>query len=193
MAMGKRRRRGRQPSMWVATSDLPRSAGHPFYERLNRVLDEAGFDGFVEAKCAPFYVDGVGRPRLAPGRYFRLLPLGYFEGLDSARTIAWRAANSLSLLAFLDVALQEAPPDRSTPSRTCRRIRDSHGGLRTDRDNVIPLEATRCCPARVAERQVAGSAAKPSSALNPRWRAQLMPRRPATRKSTSFAVRLRGM
>ena len=122
MAMGKRRRRGRQPSMWVSSSDLPRSAGHPFYERLNRVLDEAGVDGFVEAQCAPFYADGVGRPSLAPGRYFRLLLLGYFEGRDSERAIAWRAADSLSLRAFLDVALQEAPPDHSTLSRTLRRI-----------------------------------------------------------------------
>ena len=120
--MGKRRRRARQPSMWVASTDLPRSTGHPFYARLNRVLDEAGFDAFVEQQCAPFYADGVGRPSLAPGRYFRLLLLGYFEGLDSERAIAWRAADSLSLRAFLDVALQEAPPDHSTLSRTRRRI-----------------------------------------------------------------------
>ena len=69
--------------MWVPTADLPKSAGHPFYERLNRVLDDAGFDAFVEPQCASFYADGVGRPSLAPGRYFRLLLLGYFEGLDS--------------------------------------------------------------------------------------------------------------
>ena len=62
--------------MWVASSDLPRSTGHPFYEHLNRVLDEVGFDGFVEAQCAPFYADGVGPPSLAPGRYFRLCCLG---------------------------------------------------------------------------------------------------------------------
>ena len=72
--------------MWVPTADLPKSAGHPFYERLNRVLDEAGFDAFVEAQCASFYADGAGRPSLAPGRYFRLLLLGYFEGLDSERS-----------------------------------------------------------------------------------------------------------
>ena len=78
--------------MWMPSADLPKSAGHPFYERLNRVLDEAGFDAFVEAQCASFYADGVGRPSLAPGRYFRLLLLGYFEGLYSERAIAWRAA-----------------------------------------------------------------------------------------------------
>ena len=122
MAMGKRHRRGRQPSMWVASSDLPRSAGHPFYERLNRVLDEAGFDAFVEAQCARFYADGVGRPSLPPGRYFRMLLVGYFEGLDSERAIAWRAADSLSLRQFLDVSLDAAPPDHSTVSRTRRRI-----------------------------------------------------------------------
>ena len=71
--------------MWVATADLPKSAGHPFYAQLNRVLDDAGFDTFVEAQCAQCYADGLGRPSLAPGRYFRLLLLGYFEGLDSER------------------------------------------------------------------------------------------------------------
>ena len=120
--MGTRGRRGRQGTMWVPTADLPKSAGHPFYERLNRVLDDAGFDGFVEAQCASFYADGIGRPSLAPGRYFRLLLLGYFEGLDSERAIAWRAADSLSIRTFLDFALDEAPPDHSTLSRTRRLI-----------------------------------------------------------------------
>ena len=122
MAMGKRRKRDRQASMWVATADLPTSAGHPFYARLNRVLDDAGFDTFVEAQCAQFYADGIGRPSLAPGRYFRLLLLGYFEGLDSERAIAWRAADSLSIRQFLDFALHEASPDHSTLSRTRRLI-----------------------------------------------------------------------
>ena len=89
--MCKRRRRARQPSMWVASTHLPRSTRHAFYARLNRVLDEAGFDGFVEAQCAPFYADGVGRPSLAPGRYFRLL-LGYFEGLADPIVAALRRA-----------------------------------------------------------------------------------------------------
>ena len=108
--------------MWVADADLPRSAGHPFYERLNRLLDEARFDAFVEEQCAKFYADGVGRPSLPPGRYFRMLLLGYFEGLESERAMAWRAADSLSLRQFLDVALHEGPPDHSTVSRTRRRI-----------------------------------------------------------------------
>ncbi|MCY4600143.1 MAG: transposase [Acidobacteria bacterium] len=122
MAMGKRRRRGRQPSMWVASSDLPRSAGHPFYERLNRVLDDSGFDAFVEEQCARFYADEVGRPSLPPGRYFRMLLVGYFEGLESERAIAWRAADSLSLRQFLDVPLDAASTDHSTVSRTRRRV-----------------------------------------------------------------------
>ena len=120
--MGTRGGRTRQGTMWVPTADLPKSAGHPFYERLNRVLDDAGFDAFVEGPCASFYADGIGRPSLAPGRYFRLLLLGYFEGLDSERAIAWRAADSLSIRTFLDFALDEAPPDHSTLSSTRRLI-----------------------------------------------------------------------
>ena len=120
--MGKTRTRDRQATMWVATADLPQRAGHPFYERLNRVLDDAGFDTFVEEQCARFYAATVGRPSLAPGRSCRLLLLGYFEGLDSERAIAWRAADSLSIRAFLDVDFHEAPPDHSTLSRTCRLI-----------------------------------------------------------------------
>ena len=119
MAMGTTRDDGSQQSMWVATTDLPRNAGHPFYERLNRILSAAGFDAFVEGLCARFYTT-MGRPSLAPGRYFRLLLLGYFEGLDSERAIAWRAADSLSLRAFLHLAPPAAPPDHSTISRTRR-------------------------------------------------------------------------
>ena len=119
--MGKRRR-ARQKTMWVASADLPQSAGHPFYQRLNHVLDDADFDAFVEHRCARFYAAGVGRPSLAPGRYFRLLLLGYFEGLDSERAIGWRAADSLSIRHSLDVELHDAPPDHSTLSRTRRLI-----------------------------------------------------------------------
>jgi transposase len=108
--------------MWVATQDLPRSASHPFYIRLNRVLDEADFDGYVEQLCARFYASTMGRPSLSPGRYFRLLMVGYFEGLDSERGIAWRSTDSLSLRQFLGLHLHEAPPDHSTISRTRRLI-----------------------------------------------------------------------
>ena len=130
--MGKKRKRNRQRSMWVATADLPQSAGRPFYARLNRVLDDAGFDTFVETQCAKFYAEGLGRPSVTPGRYFRLLLLGYVEGLDSERAIAWRAADSLSIRDFLDFDLPEAPPDHSTLSRTRRLIDvDTHQAVFT--------------------------------------------------------------
>jgi len=108
--------------MWLATSDLPKSPGHPFYQRLNVVLDEAGFDRFAEKSCERFYAGQVGRPSLLPGRYFRLLLLGYFEGLDSERGIAWRAADSLAVRSFLGLGLDERGPDHSTISRTRRLI-----------------------------------------------------------------------
>jgi transposase len=120
MAMGKKKRR--QDSMWLATSDLPKSPGHPFYQRLNAVLEEAGFDRFAEKRCERFYAGQVGRPSLLPGRYFRLLLLGYFEGLDSERGIAWRAADSLAIRSFLGLGPDERGPDHSTISRTRRLI-----------------------------------------------------------------------
>ncbi len=110
--------------LWVTTADLPTNAGHPFFERLNRVLDEAGFDAFVEGLCAVFYATRMGRPSLRPGRYFRMLFIGYFEGLSSERGIAWRVADSLSLRSFLDLDVTEAAPDHSTLSRTRRLIDD---------------------------------------------------------------------
>ncbi len=120
MAMGKKRQR--QDALWVVASDLPKSAGHPFYRRLNVLLEARRFDRFAEQLCERFYADGVGRPSLPPGRYFRLLLLGYFEGLDSERAIAWRAADSLAIRSFLGLGLGEAAPDHSTISRTRRLI-----------------------------------------------------------------------
>ena len=108
--------------MWIPTTDLPRSPGHPFYARLNAILDEAGFDRFAEEQCRLFYAPVMGRPSLPPGRYFRLLLLGYFEGLDSERGIAWRAADSLAVRSFVGLGLDEAGPDHSTISRTRRLI-----------------------------------------------------------------------
>jgi transposase len=122
MAMGKHKRRARQAAMWVATQDLPRSAAHPFYTRLNQILDKHDFDRYVEGLCQRFYAEEVGRPGLPPGRYFRLLLIGYFEGLDAERAIAWRAADSFALREFLGLVLPEAPPDHSTISRTRRLI-----------------------------------------------------------------------
>jgi len=122
MAMGKRKHRRRQTALWIATSDLPTTAAHPFYRRLNQILDAADFDRYVEGLCQRFYADEIGRPGLAPGRYFRLLLIGYFEGLDAERAIAWRAADSFALREFLGLVLPEAPPDHSTISRTRRLI-----------------------------------------------------------------------
>lgn len=121
MAMGKRKR-DRQPTMWVPTTDLPTAASHPFYRRLNQLLREHGFDDFAEAQCAGFYAETMGRPGLPPGIYFRLLLIGYFEGIDAERGIAWRAADSLALRDFLGIGLDQAPPDHSTISRTRRLI-----------------------------------------------------------------------
>src|SRR6266851_1604241 len=120
MAMGKRK--SDQAPMWVASTDLPVSPGHPFYARLNAILDEAGFDRFAEEQCRPFYAPVMGRPSLPPGRYFRLLLLGYFEGLDSERGIAWRAADSLAVRSFVGLGLEAAGPDHSTISRTRRTV-----------------------------------------------------------------------
>jgi len=106
MAMSKRRARTKQTSMWVFTAGLPRSAAHPFYARLNQILHQHDFDGDVEGLCPRFYAD-VGRPGVPPGRYFRLLLIGYFEGLDAERAIACRAADSFGLREFLGLVLRK--------------------------------------------------------------------------------------
>jgi len=130
MAMGKRT--SKQAPMWVASSDLPVSPGHPFYERLNAILDEGGFDRFAEEQCREFYAPVMGRPSLPPGQYFRLLLVGYFEGLDSERGIAWRAADSLAVRNFVGLGVDTAAPDHSTISRTRRLIDvDTHRAVFT--------------------------------------------------------------
>jgi len=121
MAIGKIKRK-RQETLWIPTNEIPNAPAHPFYKRLNFILTKHGFDDFVEEICARFYAPKMGRPGLAPGIYFRMLLVGYFEGLDSERGIAWRAADSLALRDFLGLALTEAPPDHSTVSRTRRLI-----------------------------------------------------------------------
>ena len=123
MAMGRRRKRVRQEELWTPTAALPVGASHPFYQRLNQILDEKRFDECVETICERFYAGEVGRPGLAPGIYFRLLMVGYFEGIDSERGIAWRTGDSLSIRSFCRIALDESVPDHSTISRT-RRLMD---------------------------------------------------------------------
>ena len=120
MSLGKRGRE-RQESIWIEAVSLFASGGHPFYERLNKILDARGFDRFAEEACRAFY-SHTGRPGLAPGIYFRLLLVGYFEGIDSERGIAWRAADSLALRRFLGYALHQATPDHTTISRSRRLI-----------------------------------------------------------------------
>lgn len=122
MALGRRADRARTQPLWLSPNELPKSEGHPFYRRLKQLLETHRFDAFVEEKCAPFYAGRVGRPGLPPGTYFRLLLIGYFEGLDSERGIAWRAADSLGVRAFLGLGLEEDAPDHSTISRTRRLI-----------------------------------------------------------------------
>src|SRR3954447_26193198 len=123
MAMGKRRRET-QESLFIATDRLPRAAGHPFYEKLNRLLDEADFDTWVEDRCREHYAaDGSsGRLSIPPGVYFRMLLVGYFEGIDSQRGIAWRCADSLGLRRFLGLSLEESSPDHSTLTNTRKRL-----------------------------------------------------------------------
>jgi len=121
MAMGKRKA-VRQEPLFIVAADLPRTPAHPFYEKLNQILTQDHFDPFVEGLCQKFYADTLGRPSLTPGHYFRLLLLGYFEGIDSERGIAWRCGDSLSLRAFVGYAISEAAVDHSTISRTRRLI-----------------------------------------------------------------------
>src|SRR5260370_26601099 len=116
--MGRRRKRVRQEGLWTPTAALPLGASHPFYARLNQILDENKFDEYVETICEEFYADEVGRPGLAPGIYFRLLMVGYFEGIDSERGIAWRASDSLSIRSFVRIALDERRPHHSTIARS---------------------------------------------------------------------------
>jgi transposase len=121
MAMGTRKKRQRQENLWYG-GDLATAPGHPFYTRLNEVLDAAGFDCFCETQCASFYHHRLGRPSLPPGQYFRVMMIGFFEGLDSERGIAWRLADSLTLRQFLSIGLDESTPDHVTVSRTRRLI-----------------------------------------------------------------------
>src|SRR5205809_3419100 len=121
MAMGTRKKRERQETLWYG-SELPTAPGHPFYSRLNEVLAKADFDRFCEKSCAGFYHAKLGRPSLAPGLYFRIMMIGFFEGLDSERGIAWRLADSLTLRQCLSIGLDEQTPDHVTISRTRRLI-----------------------------------------------------------------------
>jgi hypothetical protein len=128
MAMGRRQHRERQEDLWVAHTQLATAPGHPFYERLNAVLDAEGFDRFVEQLCAKFYAPQFGRPSLTPGIYFRSLLIGYFEGIGAERGIAWRMADSLGLRRF--------PPQQAKTACRGPRFRRHRAG----RDDTGPLD-----------------------------------------------------
>lgn len=118
MAMGKRK--PKQEALFFSTQEIPKAASHPFYARVNEILERNRVDKRLEHLCKRFYKAVMGRPSMAPGVYFRMLLLGYFEGIDSERGIAWRVADSLSLRNFLGLSLIDSTPDHSTMSRTRR-------------------------------------------------------------------------
>ena len=120
MAMGQQK--DRQGDLMVSWSEMPRSPGHVFYDRLQLVLIEGGFDGFAEAVCQPYYAARMGAPSVPPGRYFRMHLVGYFEGIDSERGLEWRCSDSLSLREFLLLERRERVPDHSWLSRTRARL-----------------------------------------------------------------------
>lgn len=129
MAMGKRKTE-RQQELWMATTDIPQAPGHPFYRRLNELLavgmdspdGRVSFDAFAEGLCRKFYHEEIGRPSVPPGVYFRMLLIGYFEGIDSERGIAWRCDDSRTLREFLGYDIQHATPDHSSLSRIRGRM-----------------------------------------------------------------------
>src|SRR5580700_5274928 len=120
MAMG--RSEGVQGDLMTTWAEMPRSPGHAFYDRLQELLRGAGFDAFVEGVCRPYYAPRMGAPSLPPGRYFRMHMIGYFEGIDSERGIAWRCADSFSLRDFLRLSNRDKVPDHSWLSRTRSRL-----------------------------------------------------------------------
>ena len=120
MALGKRKHE--EQGLWIATTELPKSPGHPFYQKLNELLAEAKFDAWIEERCQPYYAAKLGRPSIPPGVYFRMILIGYFEGIASQRGIAWRCSDSRSLADFLGIPINERTPDHSSLSRVHGRL-----------------------------------------------------------------------
>src|SRR5471032_542754 len=120
MALGKRKHE--EQGLWIATTELPKSPGHPFYQKLNDVLAEAQFDRWIEKRCEPYYAATLGRDSIPPGVYFRMVLVGYFEGIASQRGIAWRCSDSRSLAEFLGIAPDKTTPDHSTMTRVSQRL-----------------------------------------------------------------------
>jgi transposase len=122
MSLGKKRDRRETESLFVACTEVAKSPGHPFYARLEKILDKHDFDTFCEELCAPYYAEVMGRPSIPPGIYFRMLMVGYFEGIDSERGITWKIADSKSLQSFLGYTITETTPDHSSLSRIRDRL-----------------------------------------------------------------------
>jgi len=120
--MGLGRQSEKRPQMFIQFDQMPRSQGHPFYDQLQKILNRAGFDQYVEKLCEPYFTAGQGRPSIPPGRYFRMHLIGYFEGIDSERGLEWRCSDSLSLREFLKLEITESVPDHSTLSRMRSRF-----------------------------------------------------------------------
>ena len=120
MAMGEQGER--QGDLMVSWSEMPRAPGHVFYDRLQKILIAADFDGFAEERCRPFYAARMGAPSVPPGRYFRMHLVGYFEGIDSERGLEWRCSDSLSLREFLRLESRDRVPDHSWLSKTRTRL-----------------------------------------------------------------------
>jgi hypothetical protein len=145
MAMG--RQGPRQGEMLVRWDELPKSPGHVFYDRLQAVLIEAGFDAFIAKLCKPYYAPVMGAPSPPPGRYFRMHLVGYFEGIDSERGLEWRCADSLSLRDFLGLELRGRVPDQSWLSRVRARLPLERGLVKGERIGVdaSTMEPTPRC------------------------------------------------
>ena len=128
-----------QPDLIVSWADVPRSPGHAFYDKLQKLLVEGGFDRFVEDSCQTYYAPRMGAPSVPPGRYFRMLLIGYFEGIHSERGIVWRCSDSLSLREFLRLTNREKVPDHSWMSKKRSRL------LSGDLDETVAAIRMRLC------------------------------------------------
>ena len=149
MAMG--RSDAVQDDLMATWGEMPRSPGHAFYDRLQDLLREAGFDAFVEGVCKPYYAPRMGAPSLPPGRYFRMHMIGYFEGIDSERGVTWRCADSFSLRDFLRLSNREKVPDHSWLSRTRSRL--PHEAHETVFGWVLARGRARPCEGRADRRR----------------------------------------
>src|SRR5271157_5490892 len=191
MAMGTRKQREKQEGLWIAHTELATAPGHPFYQKLNELLDAEGFDEFVEQRCAKFYAAKYGRPSLTPGIYFRSLLVGYFEGIGAERGIAWRLADSLALRRFVGIALDEYTPDHSTISRTRRLIDlDTHRELGCwacwpimgcCRGSGSPSMPRRWKPTRRCARSCGATRARATRSFCADWRRPRASKRQATK------------